>query len=145
MIANLHRLVPHQFLRRFIAYTLVLTVVVQPYYILAARNHYTVDVVVSSYVAPMLWWAMEGFYTTSIYSSCAAWWATFCVPKFIQNYLKLHDPTSKGDRPIMSDRLSREIEYLVDVYGIDQDDVHKLKDLLIAENISPTDGSEKSL
>ena len=38
---------------------MVVTVVVQFVLIIAARNHYTVDVVVSLYIAPMIWITME--------------------------------------------------------------------------------------
>jgi len=144
MIANLHLLVPHKMLRRLIAYMLVVTVIVQPYFIIAARNHYSVDVVVSTYVAPMLWWAMEGFYTTSFYFRCATWWATFCVPKYIQDYLKRHDPTPQCDKHLLSESLSKELDYLVDTYDIEKDDVQKFKDLLMAEKRSLTRGRQKN-
>mmetsp|Transcript_3669 Transcript_3669/g.5663 ORF Transcript_3669/g.5663 Transcript_3669/m.5663 type:complete len:366 (-) Transcript_3669:485-1582(-) len=145
MIANLHLLVPHKTLRRLIACMLVVTVIVQPYFIIAARNHYSVDVVVSSYVAPMLWWAMEGFYTTSIYLRCATWWATFCVPKYIQDYLKRHDPTPKCDKHLLSEGLSKELDHLIGTYGIENDDVKQFKDLLLAQLRPSLNGSTRNL
>ena len=91
VIAHMPNLVPNRMLGNAFSSILILTVLVQPYFIIAARNHYTVDVVISLYVAPLLWWAMEGFYSTSMCAKSAVWISSF-APKYVSNYLKLHSP-----------------------------------------------------
>ena len=91
VIAHMPNLVPNRMLGNAFSSILILTVLVQPYFIIAARNHYTVDVVISLYVAPLLWWAMEGFYSTSMCAKSAVWISSF-APKYVSNYLKLHNP-----------------------------------------------------
>lgn len=89
---NMH---PIRIIIQILSIILVLTVLLQPYFIIAARNHYTVDVVVASYVAPMLWWTLEGyFYTTSFYTTIISkniWWR-YMNKRYLQSYIIKNHP-----------------------------------------------------
>jgi hypothetical protein len=128
ILANMNNLVPNHVLRKAFSSILILTVLVQPYFIIAARNHYTVDVVISLYVAPLLWWALEGFYSTSVCAKSAVWISGF-APKHVMNYLKLHNPrlaSSLYEEPAttipVSDATSDALQYLLEKYDLHPND-----------------------
>jgi hypothetical protein len=130
MLAHVKQLFPpkYRLLGRVFAGIMIATVMIQPYFILRARNHYTVDVVVSLYVAPMVWWTMEGFYTTQFYQTCAAWWGGL-VPEFISTYLQ-------RENPCIFPTAAQEAEYLADKYSMENQDLNCLKRLIGATNDS---------
>jgi hypothetical protein len=132
ILANIRNLVPNRILGNVFSSILILTVVVQPYFIIAARNHYTVDVVISLYVAPLLWWALEGFYATSVCAKCIVW-ISFFVPKYVLNYLKVHSPrlaSSLEEETATampnSDATSEALQYLLEKYDMDLKDTKLL-------------------
>mmetsp|Transcript_21220 Transcript_21220/g.35563 ORF Transcript_21220/g.35563 Transcript_21220/m.35563 type:complete len:341 (-) Transcript_21220:61-1083(-) len=58
------------------------SVVAQMYFIVGTRNHYTVDVVVSAYFTPALWFALQHFYTTKQYEFCKRFFKFLLWPYF---------------------------------------------------------------
>lgn len=74
---------------------LISSACIQPYFILGARNHYTVDVVVAAYTAPMVCLTMEHFYATSLYKNGLKWYARQFVPKALANYLSINNPSNR--------------------------------------------------
>lgn len=94
VLSNLNTLVTNKFIARIMKYLIILTVIVEPYFIISARNHYTVDVVIAIYISPMLCWSMEGIYMTDWYKNSCQYVSTRLVPTSIQNYLKENNPCS---------------------------------------------------
>ncbi len=92
ILCEMSKLMPHKVIARIVSCLLISTVCLQPYFIIASRNHYSVDVVISSYLAPLVWYAMEGFYRTSFHQKGVIWFSEF-VPSFIHEFLKAHDPS----------------------------------------------------
>jgi hypothetical protein len=131
ILANMTNLVPNRMLGNAFSFILILTVVVQPYFIIAARNHYTVDVVISLYVAPLLWWGLEGFYSTSMCAKTVVW-ISGLAPKYVVNYLKLHNRrlalSLEEDATTMpvSDATSETLQYLLEKYDMDPNDTKLL-------------------
>lgn len=65
------------------------TVVVQGICIVKARNHYTVDVVVASYVAPLLWYAVQGIFASAKFQ--------YLLPSYIPDYRGAYDKRKHDD------------------------------------------------
>ncbi len=114
ILAEMSNLMPHKVVARIISYLLIATVCIQPYFIIASRNHYSVDVVISSYLAPLVWFAMEGFYRTPFYKKGVIWFSQF-VPSFIHEYLKVYNPSLLSKE---KDNPDEELQDLVQKYKI---------------------------
>merc|ERR1712151_357274 len=115
VLSYIYYLLPHynlfiQSTIKILSFILICTVVLQPYFIIAARNHYTVDVVVSSYVAPMLWWTLEGyFYTTSFYKTIISknnWWR-YMNKHYLQSYIIKNHPCALDFNSMMKHLVTR--------------------------------------
>eukprot|EP01084_Bolivina_argentea_P006939 13106_1 len=119
ILAEMSKLMPHKVIARIISYLLIATVCIQPYFIVASRNHYSVDVVISTYLAPLVWFAMEGFYRSSFYKKGVICFSQF-VPSFVQEFLEVYNPSllSKKEK----DDLDEELQYLVQKYKIGRSD-----------------------
>jgi PAP2 superfamily C-terminal len=136
MLANMPGLLPPRYqatVGRFLSTVLISTVLVIPYFILAARNHFTVDVVIALYVAPMTWWALEGFYTTATYRSGCSWWDRH-VPHLVRCYLNQRDRCGRPTvAAVMAATEQRHvIRHLVDKYRIEASETQCLLDAICA-------------
>ena len=60
---NVKKIISNKFIDTSIIFTVWSITIVQAPFIVAARNHYTVDIVVASYLAPLVWIAFEYFET----------------------------------------------------------------------------------
>jgi len=77
-----HGLCNIRWLRTLAVWVLWLSVVAQVYFIIGSRNHYSVDVVVSGYFAPTLWFAFQHFYSTKQYQWCKRFFSFLLLPYF---------------------------------------------------------------
>ena len=127
ILGELAKLMPNPQASRVVSMILIMTVFIQPYYIIAARNHYSVDVVISSYLAPMLWWAMEGYYKTQFYKKSVLFFNRI-VPSFVENYIKVHNPTIMQSNT--TSETDDELQSLISKYGINSSDSNILLKLL---------------
>ena len=138
VLGELPKLLPNRETARLVSFALIMTVCIQPYFIIAARNHYSVDVVVSSYVAPMLWWSMEGFYKSWPYKKIVLFFNRF-VPYFIENFIKVHNPCiMQSATPDRDD----ELQFLIAKYGISVKDSELL--MILKEQTNLKEGDEFS-
>ncbi len=92
IFGDMSKLIPHKVLARIVMCIMLVPWCIQPYLIISARNHYTVDVVVSTYLAPLVWFALEGFYRTTCCKNVTIWFSQF-VPSYIRNYLRDYKPS----------------------------------------------------
>mmetsp|Transcript_966 Transcript_966/g.2166 ORF Transcript_966/g.2166 Transcript_966/m.2166 type:complete len:380 (-) Transcript_966:175-1314(-) len=129
MLSESKKLMPSAPLGRAWCLLLVLTVCVQPYYIIASRNHYSVDVVISSYLAPLVWYAMEGFYKTSLHRKGVAWFQWF-VPKALKTFLHTRNPTCVPSEKEEKAERDRELQYLASKYKMDAQDKGYLRKVM---------------
>lgn len=118
-VGDISKLMPNEIIGRCVSFILIATVFIQPYFIIAARNHYSVDVVVSSYVAPLLWYAMEGFYKSSVSKNIAGWF-NFFVPDFVKHYIKINNPCILQSNEL---ELDDDLKYIVEKYKLDATDI----------------------
>jgi len=126
-LAHLNDLVRNRFISRIVSTILVVTPLLQPIFIIGARNHYTVDVVVSSYVAPLLYLAMERFYTTSFYK-CSAKWTSTLIPTFLRKFLDEKNPC-RASREEELLEINPELSDIVKKYEMIPKDILFLLDL----------------
>lgn len=97
-LLHMHAFIPNKTLARLHSAVLVLSAAIQPYFILGARNHYSVDVVVAAYTAPMVCLTMEHFYKTTFYTDGLKWYARKLVPQGLASFLTRNNPSARYDK-----------------------------------------------